>query len=186
MPIQGRITSAQGLARHNLRMLNPLRNLVAQFFNLAEDRASSVTDAHSLQLATAVLLVEVMRADANIDDLERAAVVTALRSQFALSNDEMHPLMAQADSTAKSNHDYFRYTSAMNEHFTQDQKIRVVELMWQVAYADANLDAHENHVISKVAGLLHVTHGDYIAAKLHAKQAAGRPGPDPSHHPQSR
>ena len=167
-------------------MLNSLKSLLTSFFNLTEHRASSVTDSHSLQLATAVLLVEVMRADANIDDLERAAIVTALRSQFALSDDEMHPLMAQADSMAKSSHDYFRYTSAMNEHFTQDQKIKVVELMWQVAYADANLNANENHVISKVAGLLHVTHGDYIAAKLHAKQAAGRPGPDPSPHPRSQ
>ena len=60
----------------------------------------------------------------------------------------------------------------MNEHFTQAQKIHVVELMWQVAYADGHLDANENHLISKIAGLLHVTHGEYIAAKLHAKQAA--------------
>ena len=48
----------------------------------------------------------------------------------------------------------------------------LVESLWQVAYADAHLDAHENHVISKVAGLLHVTHGEYIAAKLRAKDAA--------------
>ena len=64
----------------------------------------------------------------------------------------------------------------MNAQFTQAQKIQVVEYMWQVAYADGHLDAHENHVISKVAGLLHVTHGEYIAAKLHAKQAAGLQG----------
>ena len=44
--------------------------------------------------------------------------------------------------------------------------------MWQVAYADAHVDANENHTISKVAGLLHVTHGEYIAAKLRAKEAA--------------
>ena len=154
-------------------MLNSLKSLLSQVFNLTEDRAASVSDAHSLQLATAVLLVEVMRADANVGDVERAAVVAALRSKFALTDDEMQQLMAQADNTAKGSNDYFRYTSAMNDHFTQAQKILVVELMWQVAYADANLDAHENHVISKVAGLLHVTHGEYIAAKLHAKQSAG-------------
>ena len=79
----------------------------------------------------------------------------------------------KAEHTAKDSNDYFRYTSAMNEQFTQSQKIQVVEHMWQVAYADGHLDANENHVISKVAGLLHVTHGEYIGAKLHAKQAAG-------------
>lgn len=154
-------------------MLSPLKTLLVQFLNLTEDGAASVSDAHGLQLATAVLLVEVMRSDANIGDMERAAAVSALRSKFALTDDEMQQLLAQAEHTAKNSNDYFHYTSAMNKHFTHAQKIQVVEHMWQVAYADAALDAHENHVISKVAGLLHVTHGEYIAAKLHAKQAAG-------------
>ena len=69
--------------------------------------------------------------------------------------------------------DHHRFTSAMNEHFTQVQKIHMVETMWQVAYSDAHLDAHENHLISKIAGLLHVTHGEYIGAKMRAKEAAG-------------
>jgi uncharacterized tellurite resistance protein B-like protein len=62
----------------------------------------------------------------------------------------------------------------LNEHFSQEQKIRVVEYMWQVAYSDAHLDAHENHLISKVAGLLHVTHGEYIGAKMRAREAGGQ------------
>jgi uncharacterized tellurite resistance protein B-like protein len=156
-------------------MLSPLKSLLAQIFNLSEDSASSVSDAHGLQLATAVLLVEVMRSDANSSDAERTATVSALRHKFSLTDAEMQPLLAQAERAANTSNDYFRYTNAMNAHFTQAQKIQVVEHMWQVAFADGNLDAHENHVISKVAGLLHVTHGEYIAAKLHAKQAAGLP-----------
>ena len=64
-----------------------------------------------------------------------------------------------------------RFTATINELCTQEQKVQIVEAMWQVAYADGHLDAHENHVISKVAGLLYVTHGEYIAAKLWAKEA---------------
>ena len=154
-------------------MLSPLKSLLTQIFNLTDASASSVTDAHGLQLATAVLLVEVMRSDTHISDTERAAALVALRRTFALTDGEMQQLLSRAEHAASASNDYFRYTSAMNEHFTQAQKIQVVELMWQVAYADSTLDAHENHVISKVAGLLHVTHGEYIAAKLHAKQAAG-------------
>ena len=60
----------------------------------------------------------------------------------------------------------------MNDQFSQAEKIQVVEHMWQVAFADGPLDANENHLISKIAGLLHVTHGEYIAAKLHARQTA--------------
>ncbi|MES2581536.1 MAG: TerB family tellurite resistance protein [Pseudomonadota bacterium] len=156
-------------------MLSPIKNLLAQFFNPIDDGgAPAYTEAHGLQLATAVLLVEVMRSDANSSATERTAAVAALRHKFALTELELQHLLAKAEHTAKDSNDYFRYTSAMNAQFTQAQKIQVVEHMWQVAYADGHLDAHENHVISKVAGLLHVTHGEYIAAKMHAKQAAGQ------------
>ncbi|MFI5444957.1 TerB family tellurite resistance protein [Polaromonas sp. UC242_47] len=80
--------------------------------------------------------------------------------------------MELAQQTAQTAYDYHRFTTSLNEHFTHAQKIQVVENMWQVAYADAHLDAHENHLISKIAGLLHLTHGEYIAAKLRAKEAS--------------
>ena len=80
--------------------------------------------------------------------------------------------MAQAEQLALHANDYFSFTSLMNDRFTQDQKIQVVEFMWQVAYADGALDANENHLISKIAGLLHVTHGEYISAKMRAKESA--------------
>ena len=154
-------------------MLTPFKNLLTQFFSTDNGQAS-LDEAHSLQLATAVLLVEVMRSDTDISATERSATLASLRTRFSLSDDELARLLAQAEDLAKGANDYFRFTSAMNEQFTQAQKIQVVEHMWQVAFADGHLDANENHLISKIAGLLHVTHGEYIAAKLHAREAAQR------------
>ena len=151
-------------------MLSPIKSFLASFF-LPDDGAQSLDEARGLQLATAVLLVEVMRCDSNFDEKERAATEKALRSTFALSDAEIARLMSQAEQTAQGANDYFRFTSAMNDQFSQPQKIQVVELMWRVAYADGVLDENEHHLISKVAGLLHVTHGEYIAAKMHAKAA---------------
>ena len=153
-------------------MLRNLKDLFGAF--TAPVRAQSPQEReHALQLATAVLLVEVMRADPTINPAETAAVLTALRGRFSLADDELARLVELAGDTAKNNHDYHRFTSSLNEHFTQDQKIHIVESMWQVAYSDAHLDAHENHLISKIAGLLHVTHGEYIGAKMRAREAAG-------------
>jgi len=152
-----------------------LRNLKDLFDNLTASLtapAGALAPAeqeHTLQLATAVLLVEVMRAEPSLQDSERDAVLTALRRKFALSDDELQRLLELAHETARTAYDYQRFTGLMNERFTQEQKIRVVEAMWEVAFADQHLDAHEHHVISKVAGLLHVTHGEYIAAKLHVQ-----------------
>ena len=128
--------------------------------------------AHQLQLTTAVLLVEVMRADAKRSAAETAATVRALQHRFDLGDAEIAHLLTLAEDTARTAYDYQRFTGSLNDHFSHAQKIAVVEAMWQVAYADAHLDTAENHVISKVAGLLLVTHGEYIAAKMHAKAAS--------------
>lgn len=133
---------------------------------------SPEAQAHALKLACAVLLIEVTRADATLDATERQAILAALKRHLTLDSDEADHLLAQAASEAKGAYDYHRFTSVINDQFSQEQKIQVVESMWKVAYADGHVDANENHLISKVAGLLYVTHGEYIAAKLHAKQAA--------------
>ena len=153
-------------------MLRTLKDLIDTFTAPAQ-APSPAEREHALQLGTAVLLVEVMRADPTITAAERATVLDTLRGKFSLADDELARLLELAEDTARTSHDYHRFTSAMNEHFTQAQKIHMVETMWQVAYSDAHLEAHENHLISKIAGLLHVTHGEYIGAKMRAKEAAG-------------
>jgi uncharacterized tellurite resistance protein B-like protein len=67
--------------------------------------------------------------------------------------------------------DYYQFTSLINQRFTQAQKERVLESMWRVAYADAAIDAHEQHLMRKIAALLHVSDSAYIAAKLRARDA---------------
>ena len=152
-------------------MLNTLKDLFDTFTS-GPDEHSATAQAHSLQLATAVLLVEVMRADPTIQAAERSAVMSTLQMRFALGVDELARLVELAEQTAKTSYDYHQFTSSINEHFTHPQKISIIENMWQVAYADAHLDAHENHLIGKIASLLHVTQGEYIAAKMRAKEAA--------------
>jgi uncharacterized tellurite resistance protein B-like protein len=124
-----------------------------------------------LQLATAVLLVEVMRADAEFDPAERAAVLSALRDKFKLSDDEAARLVELAHQTAQGSSDFFQFTSKINETFDMEDKVRMVEHLWRVAYADGVLTAHENHLMRRVSDLLHVPHGAYINAKMRAKQA---------------
>lgn len=128
---------------------------------------------HALQLATAVMLVEVMRADASFHDDERAAVLAALRDKFALADDEAARLAELAEATAKEATDLFAFTSRINERFEMAQKLRMIEHMWRVAYADGRLTEHERYVLWRVADLLHVPQGAYVHARLRAQQEAG-------------
>jgi uncharacterized tellurite resistance protein B-like protein len=128
---------------------------------------------HLLQLATAVMLVEVMRADASFHAGEREAVLAALRDKFALADDEAARLAELAETTARQATDLFGFTSRINERFEMPQKLRMVEHMWRVAYADGHLSEHERHVLWRVADLLHVPQGAYVHARMRAQQEAG-------------
>jgi len=128
---------------------------------------------HALQLATAVMLVEVMRADASFGPGEREAVLAALRDKFALADDEATRLTELAEQTAHGATDLFTFTSRINERFEMPQKIRMVEHMWRVAYADGHLSEHERHVLWRVADLLHVPQGAYVHARMRAQQSTG-------------
>jgi uncharacterized tellurite resistance protein B-like protein len=149
-------------------MLNSIRD----FFERHIGAAPAPSDErHSIQLATAALLVEVARIDRESTPDERAVVQRAVREKFDLTPDEASRLIDLAEAEVQQATDYFQFTSLVNRHFTQEQKQRVIELMWRVAYADAGLSAHENHLMRKIADLLHIAHGDYIAAKMRAQQA---------------
>lgn len=128
---------------------------------------------HTIELATAALLVEVSRIDSEATPQERDVVERAIRDRFGLSADEAAELIRLADAEVSQATDYFQFTSLVNRFFSAEQKQRVIELMWRVAYADADLSAHENHLMRRIADLLHVPHGDYIAAKMRAREAAG-------------
>jgi uncharacterized tellurite resistance protein B-like protein len=159
-------------------MFKTVKDLIERLTGELAAPADTPLDEHTLQLSTAVLLVEVMRAAPEVHEGEYAAVLRALRRQFELSDDELQRLIELAHETARTAYDYQRFTRLLNERFTHAQKVAMVEAMWAVAYADAHLDVHENAVIRKVAGLLHVTHGEYIAAKLHAQHAGPPSGHD--------
>ena len=158
-------------------MFKTVKDLIERLTSELSSPADTPPDSHTLQLSTAVLLVEVMRAAPEVHDNEYDTVLRALRRQFELSDDELQRLIELAHETARTAYDYQRFTQQLNQRFTHAQKVAMVEAMWAVAYADAHLDVHENAVIRKVAGLLHVTHGEYIAAKLHAQHA----GPPSGH-----
>jgi uncharacterized tellurite resistance protein B-like protein len=149
-------------------MLNSIRD----FFDRHIAAPDPDRELHSIELATAALLVEVARIDRESNPAERDAVLGAVREKFGLTANEAEDLVALAEQQMSQASDYFQFTSLINRHFSPEQKRQVVELMWRVAYADAKLSAQENHVMRKVADLLHIAHGDYIAAKMRAQGIA--------------
>jgi len=127
------------------------------------------SDQHRLQVATGALLVEMMRTDVECTEGERAVVLGALRDKFDLTEEETHQLMELAEAEAGDAIDHYQFTSLIKSGFSQEQKRKVVEYLWAVAYADANVDKHEEYLVRKIANLIGVSHKEFIEAKLRAR-----------------
>lgn len=148
-------------------MLNKLNDFLSSIITPA---GADGRPEHTLQIATAVLLIEVMKADAESTGEEQAALMRILKERFRLSDAEVADLAGLGHQRSAAANDLQQFTALLNRELTMPEKIRIVEYMWQVAYADGTISAHENHLLRKISDLLYVSHSNYIAAKMRAKQ----------------
>jgi uncharacterized tellurite resistance protein B-like protein len=139
---------------------------IQEFFRARiSTRQHPVDEQRGLQLATAALLFEMLRADREEHPGERRTLEDSLSSVFNLDDDETRELAALADSESANAVSLYQFTGLINQHFTPGQKATVVEMLWQVAYADGHLDRYEEALVRKIADLIHVPHREFIQAK---------------------
>jgi uncharacterized tellurite resistance protein B-like protein len=143
-----------------------------EFFRLkAAGDPDLSAEAHdrAVWLAAGVLLFEISRADNKVEDAERVVMRTALQSTFNLTADEAAEIMGLSEAQSRTAASLYEFTSVIDAEFSSDQKKRIVEMLWLVAFADGIKDAQEEHLVRKIAGLLHVSHPDFIDAKIKAR-----------------
>ena len=141
-------------------LLKKLKDLLG-----SESAATGEGEHRTLELACAALMFEVARADFSVETTEQDAVTSLLTAQFSLSADEVSTITEAAVEQADAATCLFEFTRTLNELASAEQKRDLLAMMWRVAMADNELSRYEEHVIRKVADLLYVPHGDFIAAK---------------------
>ena len=138
-----------------------------QFFNqyLSEESKQIIPLERRLQMATAALMVEMLHVDEHVSAEEDETLRDILKQRFKLDSSEIESLIDLAHNEKHEATDYYAFTSLINTHYTQQQKIKLVEDLWQLAYADDRLDKYEEHLLRRLADLLHVPHRDFIRTK---------------------
>ncbi len=154
-------------------MIDSIKDFFSQF--IEPGIASTTTGTSALQVATAALLLEMMRMDNELKDEERQAIASTLQTRFNLGREKIETLMALAEQEAREANDYYQFTSLINTHCDLVQKIQIIENLWHVAMIDGHLDTHEMHLMRKLADLLYIGHADYVAAKQRARESARLP-----------
>jgi uncharacterized tellurite resistance protein B-like protein len=146
-----------------------MKKILLKFFTIESIEISTIDLEHTLRVATAVLLVEVTRADFIVEPAERLKLRQLLEQQFGLSTEELDALLEQAETDADRLVSIQHITRLMNQHYDHAMKRRVIEMMWHMVYADGEKNHYEEHLIRQVAELLYISHGEFIQARHQAE-----------------
>jgi uncharacterized tellurite resistance protein B-like protein len=147
-------------------MVAMLANIKRFLENLSPDQScSEENQQHALQLAVCVLLVEMARVDGKMSEQEFQRLTDIIDKQFSLTDDEKQELTELAHHELNEATDYYQFTAVLNQHFNAQEKLKVIEYLWEVAYVDGKIDAHEEHYLRKIHSLLHISHSQFIRVK---------------------
>ena len=153
-----------------------IKKLINQVVVAISAPASSKVDAGqreaALRTATAVLMLDVARADHVFDDSEFARVLDLVESHFGLSPEDTAQLVNAADEKAEDLVSLHDFTQLLHNNLDESEKARIISMLWQVAYADGTLDKYEDSLVLKISDLLHVSRGRVMRLKHDAALAA--------------
>ena len=143
---------------------------IGEFFRdrlQVQKNSDSAEDA--VRLAAAALLFEVAMSDYDLGEEERTTIQQLVREQFDLNDTDASVLATLAQQRVRESIGLHGFTSLINQHWSEKDRLNLVEQMWRVVYADGRLDDHELHLMRKIQRLLHIPQNDFVSAKLRHK-----------------
>ncbi len=145
--------------------------LVKKFFSKSSSANSdkvSKKDGHDIRVATCALLLEMANIDSEFSKEEQNEIISIIKKEYQLPDEYIDELMEIAHEELKGKVDLWQFTTLINKNYSYEEKVRILEMLWMVVYADQKLDKYEDYLVHKVATLLHLPHKKLIEAKLKA------------------
>lgn len=144
-------------------------DLIKGFFSATSKSASMAPkddSPHDVRIATCALLLEMAYIDGEFSETEREKILTILKENYQLPDEHIAELIRTSEEELEGSIDLWRFTSLINRNFSIEEKIRIIEMVWEISYSDGQLDKHEDYLVHKLADLLRLTHNQLIEAKL--------------------
>ncbi len=129
-------------------------------------------DAHQLAVAATALMVQLSRVDNHEDERELKTIVDCAVKAHQVTREEAEEILQDALADAEDATSLYEFTGQINDHLDQEQKQILLESIWHVALADGRIDKYEEHLIRRMADLLHLNHREYMQAR-HRAEGAG-------------
>ena len=119
-----------------------------------------------VQIATCVILLEVAKSDYEFSSMEKVTVETILKKEFQIPDETIEELKEISKRSREESTDLWEFTTLINENYSREERIKIIEAAWKIIYADKKLDKYEDHLIHILARLLRLRHNELIDAKL--------------------
>jgi len=146
-----------------------INNLFEMFKKLIEVPDDEPQDDNTIVLAAVSLMLEVARSDSGGEQVEHDLIRGILTNEFKVESELIDNLLEAGVEKVEDATDLFQFTQLINDQYSREQKEGLIYAMWRVALADGKVQAIEDHIIRRVAGLIHVSHSDFIRLKLKAR-----------------
>jgi len=135
-----------------------------------ETQLENSSSEKRLQIATCALFLEIAQSDEHFSELEHSTIIDLLKKEFSLSEDEVQSLIKSTKNELDESIDLWQFTNLINQNFSDEEKIKIMENIWRIIYADQKLDAQEDYLAHKIANLLRLSHNILIDTKLKVKK----------------
>jgi uncharacterized tellurite resistance protein B-like protein len=144
-------------------------DVVKRFFSKATTKspeAANQTTAHDIRVATCALFVEIARIDEKFTEAEMDTILSILKERYGLSPELADALIAEAEREIEKSVDLWQFARLINENYSNEEKIEIIETLWRIVYVDGKMDQYEHYLMNKLQNLLRLSHDQLIAAKL--------------------
>ena len=134
-----------------------------------ESALNETAEDEGLGISAGVLMLEIARADNDIDDLEKEIIIEGIKNILHKTNHEINEIFQKVAAVLEESVSLFEFTSLINDSCSKKEKYNLLVILWKVAYADGHLDKYEEYYIRKIKDLLYLSQSDFIKAKFEAK-----------------
>ena len=115
---------------------------------------------NTLQIAISCLMIQTAVHDGQFDEVEKNKILELLKDYFRLDSKEIDSLFISAMKVNDNSNDIHQFTRLLNENLSEEEKLKIIEMMWQIIIADNHIDDYENNLIRKISGLLYLKDQD--------------------------
>jgi len=143
-------------------------NKIKSILNLSSPEVEKEQEV-DISLAVTALMVEIMHSDGKLEVSEHDEMLKAMKNRFDLTDNGIESLLVKAKEASSTSTDFHQFTSLIKDNYSTEQRISFLTDLWQIAMADGHVDSYEEHLIRRIANLIGVYHGEFIHAKIQAR-----------------